>query len=82
MESVMDETIRVCLERAQAKTDAKRAARANPHAAKTIESAPARNPYSVTIQYKPALKFAPKKHQPRDSAMYTSTNIMACHREL
>ena len=82
MATAMDDAIPGILERARARAKAKKAARDNPLAAKTIENTPARNPYSVTIQYKPALKFAPKKHQQRDSTAYTTTNIVDCHREL
>ena len=78
----MEDAMTGIIERAQARAKAKKAARADPLAAKPIESTPARNPYSVTIQYKPDLKFAPKKHQQRDSTAYTTTNIVDCHREL
>ena len=44
--------------------------------------APARNPYSVTSQYQTSTRFAPKKHQQRDSTKYTTTNTMDCYREL
>ena len=82
MNAAMDEARQYCLDQAMARAKAKKAARADPLAAKTTEYAPTRNPYSVTPQYKPTLKFAPKKHQQRDSTMYTSTNIVDCHREL
>ena len=74
----MDEAMQGIIERAQARAKAKKAARADPLAAKPIENTPARNPYSVTIQYKPDLKFAPKKHQQRDSTAYTTTNTLVC----
>ena len=80
--AAMEDAMTGIIERAQARAKAKKAARADPLAAKPIENTPARNPYSVTIQYKPDLKFAPKKHQQRDSTAYTTTNIVDCHREL
>eukprot|EP00621_Florenciella_sp_RCC1693_P003593 CAMPEP_0182552892 /NCGR_PEP_ID=MMETSP1323-20130603/49208_1 /TAXON_ID=236787 /ORGANISM="Florenciella parvula, Strain RCC1693" /LENGTH=875 /DNA_ID=CAMNT_0024764605 /DNA_START=154 /DNA_END=2781 /DNA_ORIENTATION=+ len=83
MDPVMEEEAMLhCLDQAKARAKAKKAARENPQTAMTIESAPPRNPYSVTVQYQPSLKFAPKKHQQRDSTAYTSTNIIDCHREL
>jgi len=82
MTYIMDDDVKACIARALARAEAKKTARANPLAAATAESTPTRNQYSVTVQYKTNLKFAPKKHQQRDTAAYTSSNIMDCHREL
>ena len=82
MTYVMDDDVKACIARALARAEAKKTARANPLAAATTESTQTRNQYSVTVQYKTNLKFAPKKHQQRDTTAYTSSNIMDCHREL
>jgi hypothetical protein len=82
MAYVMDDDVKFCYDRALARAEARKAARADPQAAATTESTQTRNQYSATVQYKTNLKFAPKKHQQRDTAAYTSSNIMDCHREL
>ena len=82
MAYVMDDEVKTSIARAKARTEAKKAARENPQTAAAVETPPTRNQYSVTVQYKTSLKFAPKKHQQRDTTAYTSSNLMDCHREL
>ena len=66
MDPAMDEAKQAILDRAKARAKAKRAARADPLAAKTIESTPARNPLAADTTARDPHPIVVPSHNPTD----------------